>query len=196
MNGLAAIQRARIRITRLSEYAVEKRSTSASVPIGAQPPQASRLLVTLDGTTITTGTVTVAGSTNEVLSFTQNGFAASTRSFTGLSLITLAGISNGFISVKTISPSGQPICHEKEIHATLPVYFFATSGKIKMSPPGNAKDVKAEIIAGPYSDIKEKDFIYAVSGIDGFTHGVVSFVDGIRNFEGVTQTLQVEVQDA
>jgi len=51
------------------------------------------------------------------------------------------------------------------------------------------------MMVAPDKDVRENDIIYAVSGIMGLTIGIVSFVSGIFDFNGITHHIHCEVKN-
>jgi len=193
MSEFTEILQGRIRLKRLTSSLLDKKAVAASMTVDRQPLQACRLAIEVVGCTVLNGTISLAGSTTDSLNFSANGTQVNTKDFTNISGITVAGISNGFIQIKAVSKTGQPMNQEKEIYASLPVKFFPLSGRIRMMAPGQEKVAQYKFMAELDKDIQENDLIYALSGIAGLTRGQVSFVETFIDFDGITHHLEAEV---
>lgn len=193
MSEFSDILTGRLKLKRLTPNIVDKTATIASVTINRQPTQACRLAVEVEGATVATGSVAIAGSTTETLSFTANSVGVSTKDFSSISGITIAGISNGFITVRAVSKMGQPVNQEREVEASLPVRFYAINGKIRMIAAGQEKVAKYKFMCDYNKDVQENDIIYGISQVAGLTRGMVSFVENIFDLDGVTHHIEAEV---
>ncbi len=183
-----------IKLTRFIDHLVDKKAIASSISVDRQPLKSSRLSIEIDGCTVGTGVVTVDGSTTEVFNFTADDIKIGNKDFTSISSIAVSGISDGFIQIKAVSRTGQPIIQEKSIYDSLPVYFYAISGKIRMQASGQQKVAKYKFMADYDKDVKEKDLIYPISGAAGLTLGQISFVETIFDFDGITHHLEAEVE--
>jgi hypothetical protein len=193
MSEFTDILTASIQLKRLTDNVLDNKAVAASMSADRNPRASSRLAIEVAGCTIAAGSVTVAGSTNEVFSFTENGVRVGTKDFTSISGITVAGISDGFIQIRAVTKTGQPINQERTIYASLAVRFFALSGKIRMMATGQEKVAEYGLMAAPGMDIQENDIIYPVSGISGLTMGRVSFVEDLFDFDGSTTHIEAEI---
>lgn len=95
----------------------------------------------------------------------------------------------------SISPLGQQINTETEVYASMPVRFEAIKGGIRMMAAGQQKIAQYKFFADYDRDVRENDVFYSVSGIQGMTHGQVSFVDTIVDFAGASHHLECEVRE-
>ncbi len=89
---------------------------------------------------------------------------------------------------------GQPVNQETTIYSSLPVRFEAIKGSIRMMAAGQQKVAQYKIYAEAGKDIRENDFVYAISGIAGLTRARVSFVDQMFDFDGITHHLECELE--
>jgi len=193
---LLTILNGRANLKRFTANLVEKTATIAAVAVDRQPSKSCRILVEVVGATVLTGTVVLAGSTDETFNFGADGVTVGEKDFTSISTITVAGISNGFIEVRAVTKTGQPINQEKVIYSNVPVRFYPVkmSNVVKMMAAGQLDVARHKFMAGPdYPDIQVNDLIYAVSGIAGLTHGYVSFVEACMDFAGATDHYEAEV---
>lgn len=101
-------------------------------------------------------------------------------------LTRMAGIS--------ITDLGQTILQESTVYASLPVRFYAISGKVRMLAAGRQKVAQYKFMAGPDKDVQENDIMYALSGVAGITMGRVSFVETLMDFAGASHHIEAEIQ--
>lgn len=182
-------------LRRLTPNVVDKTASIASLAVNRQPAQSCRLAIDVEGATIATGSVAFAGSTNETINFTSNSVEVSAKDFTSISTITVAGISNGFITVRAVSKMGQPVNQEKTIDYDLPVRFFAKSGKIRMLAVGQENKIsRYSFMVSPDADIQENDILYAVSQVQ-LDKSQVNFVETIYDFDGITHHIEADVKE-
>lgn len=193
MSEFTDILTSSLKIKRLTAHLLDKVGVSASLSVDRQPQRACRLNVAVSGATIQSGLVNIAGSTNESFAFTENDIKIGIKDFTSISGIAVSGISDGFIEIKAVSRTGQPVNQEKEIYDSLAVRFFAISGRIRMQASGQEKIAKYKFMAAPDKVIQENDLIYAIAGIQGMTRGQVNFVEQIMDFDGATHHVEAEV---
>ena len=193
MSELTEILTARANITRLTDVLMDQIAIAASLSVDRQPDESCKIKVTLVGCTIGTGLVNIAGTTNEALTFSENGVGIGIKDFMNITGITTSGISDGFIEVKGVSKTGYPIDQEMTIHSNLPVRFYAQDGRIRMMKQGEEKIAKYTVMVAPDKIILGNDILYAVSGIDAMTRGQISFVEQIMDFEGLTQHTECEL---
>lgn len=193
MSEFNVILTGRLKLKRLTPNVVDKTASIASLAVSRQPAQSCRLAVEVEGATISTGSVAFAGSTNETINFTANSVEVSTKDFTSISTITVAGISNGFITVRAVSKMGQPVNQEKDIYASLPVRFYPMAGKIRMLAVGQEKAAKYKFMCDYDKDIQENDIFYGLSQVAGLTRGMITFVENIFDLDGVTHHIEAEV---
>jgi len=194
VSELTDILTGRLRLLRLTPNLVDKKATIATLVIDRQPAKAVRLSVFVEGATIATGNVSIAGSTTETLNFTVNDTKVSAKEFSSISGITLDGISNGFITVKAVSKLGQPVNQEKEVYSSLPVRFYAKNAKIRMMAVGQENQVsKYSFMAGPDKDIQENDIATAISQVS-LARSQISFVETLYDFDGATHHIEADVQ--
>ena len=179
-------------IKRETPLLLDKTLISASMSVDRQPLKSCRLGITVSGATITAGTISIAGTTDETFSFTANDIKIGEKDYENISGIAVDGISDGTVEIKAVTKTGQPINQEKIIHSNLPVYFYAINGKIKMMPAGKEKDVKYRFLTLPTKPIKENDIFYSVAGIQAMTCGRVDFVSEIIDLAGVTHHVECD----
>lgn len=183
----------RVDLMRLTADLLSKTAAAASLSATRQPQEACRLAVEVDGCTVAAGLVSVAGSTDETFSFTANGVVVGIKDFSSISGITIAGISDGFVNIRSVSKTGQPVNQEITIYSSLAVRFYPLSGKIRMMAAGQEKASLYKMMAAPDKVIKENDIMRAVSGIPGITYGQVSFVEEVIDFDGLTHHMEAEI---
>lgn len=183
----------RVDIKRATPDLLDKSVVAASMSATRQPAQAVRLAIEVDGCVVGTGLVSIAGSTTDAISFSANGTIVNQKDFTSISGITVAGISGGFITIRAVTRTGQPVIQEAAVHNSLPVRFYPLSGRIRMLAAGQTNVAKYKFMADPDKVIKNNDFMYAISGIPGITHGQVSFVEEVMDFDGLTHHVEAEV---
>lgn len=193
MSELTDILTGRANVNRLTDILLASQAILGSLSVDRQPPKECRIRVEIVGATILTGLVNIAGNTNETLSFSGNGIKIGEKNFTSISGITTSGISDGFIEVKAVSRTGQPVNQEIVIYSNLPVRFYAQDGRIRMMPQGQQKIAKYKAIVAPGTPVQERDLIYVVSGIQGLTRGVIAFVEEVMDFEGATHHYEPEI---
>ncbi|MBI4708242.1 MAG: hypothetical protein HY761_10030 [Candidatus Omnitrophica bacterium] len=193
MSEFTDILTAVVNIKRFTPYLLDNINVAASLSANRQPEKSCRLALEIDGCTVSTGLVTVSGNTIETFSFTNNGFKVGIKDFTSVSSILVSGISNGFIQVKAVSKTGQPVNQEKDIYNSLAVRFEALEGSIRMMAPGEQKKAEYKMYAAPDKILQENDLVYAVSGIVGITVGLISFVDTLMDFDGATDHIECEI---
>jgi len=182
-----------LNIKRETPLLLDNKLITASMSVNRQPDRSCRLGITISGATVTLGTISIAGTTDETFSFDDNETVIGIKDYSNISSITVAGISDGTIEIKAVTKTGQPINQEKVIHTNLPVYFFAVSGRVKMVPAGKEKVIKYKFITLPYKKVEENDIFYAVAGIRGMTCGRIDFVDEIIDLAGVTHHIEADV---
>ena len=195
IDELFDILNAVMNIKRETPLLLDNTLIAASMSLDRQPDRSCRLGITVSGATVALGTISIAGTTDETLSFDENETVIGEKDYSNVSSITVAGISDGTIEIKAVTKTGQPINQEKVVHTNLPVYFFSVSGRantsiIKMTPAGREKVVRYKFITLPYKKVEENDIFYAVAGVRGMTCGRVDFVDEIVDFDGVTHHIE------
>lgn len=193
MSELTDVLTGRLNLKRMTADLLDGVSVSDSMNVDRQPPKACRLVVDIEGATISTGLVNVAGSTTETFSFSENGPKIGIKDFTSISGVTISGISGGTIGIKAVTRTGQPINQETTVYSNMAVRFYAISGKIRMIAAGQEKAAKYKFMAAPDKVIKENDIFYAVSGVQGLTMGRVDFVEEVIDLDGVTHHIEAEV---
>lgn len=195
MTEFQDVLRGRANIKRLDSRLLDKAAVAASLSADRQPGKTTRLQIEVVGATVSSGLVNIAGSTNEAFSFSGNGVQVSTKDFTSISGVTLSGISDGFIEIKAVSRSGQPVNQEISIYNNIAVRFFADQGRVTMKPSGEERITKYKFMAEPDKIIKENDIFYALSGvIAGITRASVEFVEAPRDFDGATHHIECGVE--
>lgn len=193
MSELSDILTSRVKVARFTSALLDSVGVSGTMSLDRQPPRSCRLRIEIEGATVSGGLISVSGSTSEDFTFTANGIAIGSKDFSSVSAIAVSGISNGFIEIKAVSASGQPVNQEGEVYSSLPVRFYAISGKIRMMNPGQEKVAQYKIMCDQDKDIRENDMIYALSGISGLTMGQVSFVEPFYDFDGITHHFEAEI---
>jgi hypothetical protein len=193
MSELSDILTARVTVKRLTADLLDKVATGLTLTPDRQPPDTCRMALEASGCTISSGTVTITGSTVETLTVAANGVVVGQKDFSMVSGITVGGISDGYIRAWAVSKTGQPMTQERQVTASLAVRFYAVSARIRMLAVGKGKIAQHKIMAASGSDIKENDYIYALSGMSGLTRGLVSFVEDIYDFDGVTHHMEAEI---
>lgn len=98
-------------------------------------------------------------------------------------------------SSNSVDELGQPIHTETTVYASLPIRFYAKSGKIVMKPGGQERVARYMIMTAPGMDIRENDFMYALSGVTGLTIGVLEFVRQIYDFNGLSHHMEADVKE-
>jgi len=195
MSELTDILNASIDIKRMMDDLLDKASVVASMSLDRQPAEEVRLQIEIEGCTVGSGLVSFDGSTTEQVAFTEDGIDVSTKGFTNVSGITVAGISDGFITIRGVSKLGQNVNQEVSIYAGMSVMFYPLTGRareIRMMATGQ-KDISIyKFMAPPANIIKRNDLVYAVSGIQGLTRGQVEMVNEIVNLDGATHHVECE----
>ena len=151
----------------------------------------TRKLVISDGALGTT----VVTSTTETFSFDDNDAQVGSVLFSSIDGITTAGITNGFISIRAITPMGQPLNQEISVGTNVPVRFYTQNGRIRMKKPGQEEVSDYKIIAEPDLDLQNNDIAYVLSGAMGITFGQLDFVERFWDFEGVTHHTEAIFMD-
>jgi len=192
MSELSDILTGRVNIKRLSNVLLEKTLASASMTLTRQPAREVRIHVAVEGATVSTGSFTFAGSTTETLSFTANGEKITTKGYTNISGITVDGISNGFITMQALDKLGNPVNQEIAVHSALPVRFYALNGKIRMMAAGQTNTAKYKMMIAPDKLVEPNDLMYAISGVQGLTRGIIDFATEIMDFEGATHHIECD----
>lgn len=187
-----------VRISRFTANIVDKKATVSPLPVNRQPAQSCRLVVEISGMTITTGLISVAGTTDETFSFSDNGTLVGKKDFSTISGITVGGLAGGNIEVRAVSKTGQPVNQEVNVHTNIPARFFPMKSgarrQVKMMPAGQQKMGQYILMVEPSRDIQENDVMYAISGIPGrLTRGQVMFVEHVLDFDGITHHLECEI---
>jgi hypothetical protein len=183
----------RVSLSRLTPYVLDERALAASLDIDRQPARQCRLEVTVSGATYSAagGTVTIGA---EAFAFTEDATAIGTSDHAAIAgAVSIDGISDGFISVRAVSRTGQAVSREETIDADVPCRFYAQSGRIRMMKAGNSKVAEYKVMLEPDRDIREFDFISPVSNVYGIEKGQVSFVSHIMDFAGLTHHVEAEV---
>lgn len=194
MSELTDILAGRMQIKRFTANVVDKKAIVASISADRQPKASCRLVVEISGVAVAAGTVSVAGTTSESFSFSDNSAKVGAKDFSSISGVTVAGLTSGYVEIRAVTKTGQPLNQEKEIYASMPVRFYAIDRKqVRMIPPGQQKMAKYMFMAAPEKDVQENDLVYAISGVAGLTRGQVTFVETIFDFEGVTHHIEAEV---
>lgn len=195
MTEFQDVLQGRADIRRLTDNLLDKVSVADSLSADRQPEKSVRLEVVVSGATVSSGLVNIAGSDNETFNFSDNGTQIGSKNFTSISGITMSGIEDGFVEIKAITRTGQPVNQEASVYSNIPVRFFATSGKITMQASGEERITKYKFMAEPDKIIKENDIFYALSGIiAGITRASVEFVEAPRDFDGATHHIECEVK--
>lgn len=127
---------------------------------------------------------------SEILHFTDNGLKIGTVIFGNIGLITVAGISDGTISIRGLNDMGQTVLQIRSINDNLPVRFYSQAGRIKMQKPGQIEVAQWKIIAEPDANIVENDVLEVISGAVGFTQSTVIWKELIYDFAGVTHHME------
>ena len=195
MSEIDDILTGRVNVKTLTNDLLDSVAPAASMTVDRQPRASARIQVTITGATVGTGLVNIAGTTNETISFSENGEKVGEKDYTNISGITISGIEDGFIEIKAVSRMGQPINQEKTRHSSLPVRFYAIAKqrRIEMRAAGQEKVAEYAMIVAPDMKIAVNDRIYAVSGVFGLTLGQVSFVQEITDFDGLTHHTEAEL---
>jgi hypothetical protein len=193
MSELSDILQASVNIKRLSSVLMEKTAVAASMTLTRQPSREVRIHVAVEGATVSTGSFAFAGSTTETLAFTANGEKITTKGYTSVSGITVAGVSNGFITMRAMDKLGNPVNQEISIYSALPVRFYALNGKIRMIAAGQTNTAEYKMMIAPDKLVEASDLIYAVSGIQGLTRGIIDFATEIMDLDGVTHHIECDI---
>jgi len=193
MSELSDILQGSVNIKRLSGTLLNKTASAASMTLTRQPAREVRIHVAVEGATVSTGSMVFAGSTDETLSFTANGEKVTSKGFTSVTGITVSGISNGFITMKALDKLGNPVNQEIVIHSALPVRFYALNGKIRMQAAGQVNTAKYKMMIAPDKLVEPSDLMYAVSGVQGLTRGLIDFVTEIAGLDGATHHTECEI---
>ena len=198
MSDFTEILRQQLQVKRFTANIVDKKVIVSSISPDRQPKANCRLAVEIsEATAISSGLVSIEGTTVEELSFDANGVVVGVKDFDSVTGITVGGIIGGKIEIRAVTKTGQPINREYEVYASIPVRFYpmkaGTRMQVKMLPAGQQGAGEYKFMAEPNRDIRENDVVYAVSGIPGMTRGQVVFVNTLFDFEGVTHHIEAEV---
>jgi len=193
MSEISDILTGSVNIKRLSGTLLGKSASAASMTLTRQPAREVRIHVAVEGATVSTGSVVFAGSTDETLSFTTNGEKVTPKGFTSVTGITVAGISDGFITMRALDKLGNPVNQEAAVYSALPVRFYALNGKIRMQAAGQVNTAKYKMMIAPDKLVEPSDLVYAVSGVQGLTRGRIDFVTEIAALDGATHHIEAEI---
>ena len=193
MSELSDILTGSVNIKRLTNILLEKSASVAGMTPIRQPMEEVRIRAIVEGATVSTGSIVFAGSTTDTLAFTANGEQITSKGFTSVTGITVAGISNGFITLEALDKLGNPVNQEISIHSALPVRFYALSGKIRMMAAGQTDTAKYKMMVAPDKLIEPNDLMYAVSSIQGLTRGQIEFVTEIADLAGATHHIECDI---
>jgi hypothetical protein len=182
-----------VNIKRLTHVLLEKSASVAGMALTRQPTEEVRIRVIVEGATISTGSVVFEGSTTDTIAFTANGEKITSKGFTNVSGVTVAGISNGYITMEALDKLGNPVNQEIAVHSALPVRFYALDGKIRMIAAGQVDTAKYKIMIAPDKLVEQNDLMYAISGIQGLTRGQIDFVTEIIDMDGTTHHLEADI---
>lgn len=183
----------RLDVKHLTPFLLDETAAGTTHAFNRQPAKASRLEINVRGAAVAAGSAVVDGSTVETIAIDDNGSWVGEKDFTSLTTVVLSGITGGYVSVRAVTPTGQPINQEVVRHTSLPVRFYPMSGKIRMVAAGQKNVATYKFMAAPDKVIEANDLVYAVSGIPGITMGQVSFVEEIVDFDGATHHMEAEV---
>jgi len=198
MSNLTGVLTGRINLKRNTQFVLDSISPSSPITVDRQPVSSSRLVVSVAGATVSNGLVNISGNVNETIQFDNNKNMVGSQNFTSISGITLSGINGGLIKISTVNTLGEPMMQERLIESNLPVRFYPiNSSKLGMMrvKAGDERIAQYSMMVAPDKDVRENDIIYAVSGIMGLTIGIVSFVSGIFDFNGITHHIHCEVKN-
>jgi len=193
MSEFTNILHGSVNIKRLTNTLLEKSLSVAGMTLTRQPAEEVRIRAIVEGATVSTGSIVFAGSTTDTLAFTANGEQITSKGFTSVSGITVAGISNGFITLEALDKLGNPVNQEITIHSALPVRFYALNGRIRMITAGQTNTAKYKIMIAPDKMVEPNDLMYSISGIQGLTRGQIDFVQEVVDLDGVTHHTEAEV---
>jgi hypothetical protein len=186
-----------VRISRFTANVVDKKVMISSPAVDRQPAQSCRLAVEISGVTVTAGTISIAGTTTESFNFSENRVKVGLKDFSNISGISAVGLTSGYIEIRAVSKTGQPINQEINVHTNIPARFFPMKSgarrQVKMMPAGQQKMAQYVLLVEASRDIQENDVMYAISGIPGLTRGQVMFVEHILDFDGITHHIEAEI---
>ena len=195
MSDFEDILIARIDLKRLTPYILDGTTPMASMTPDRQPDKQCRLAIEIVGATISSGLVSVSGSTIETFGFTENETKVGERNWDSISGITLSGIDGGDISIQAVSRTGQNINREVSVYDDLSVRFYMKDGKTLMMTQGQERVAKYKLMFQEDKDIRENDLVYSISGMAGLTRGEISFVRTIYNFDGLVEHIEADLRD-
>ena len=195
MSEIDDILSGRVNVKTLTNLLLDNGAVAASLTVDRQPRVSSRIQVIIEGNTVGTGLVALSGTTDETISFSENGEQVGEKDYANISGIAVSGISDGFIEVRAITKTGQPINQEKTRHSNLPVRFYAMGKdkRIEMRRAGQTKIAEYKMIVAPDKTLAENDLVYAISGVVGLTRGQIGFVEEIVDFAGSTHHIECEL---
>lgn len=139
--------------------------------------------------------ISVFGTTSEAFNFSTNDVKFGSVNFTQIDGITISGITDGFISIRAINKVGQPVNQLILAASSVPVKFYRKKNRIRMEKAGQEKIGEYKLMAEPTLDIRENDLVYPLAGIVGVTVGMVTGVDKIFDFAGLTHHTEAEFMD-
>lgn len=185
-------------VYRPTDNVLDTTPVATSLTPDRNPPESSRLRVTLDHSVVASASVTIAGSTNETVSITNGnrGFET-TKFFTSISGITTGGITGGTIQVEALDRVGNPILQENLAMSALSVYFWHPMQRVgqgrEEKPSGDEELAKYRILTPGDAGIRVNDIVYAGAGIDGLTRGRIDLVEYHRDHDGNAHHIEAEI---
>lgn len=161
-----------------------------------QPEVPVRMEVLCDGCTIgANASITFLGTAPEVLVVPSSGFKRGVVDMTSVTGLSVSLIEDGFLTVKAINATGQPVTKLEEVSASVASRFFANSGRIRRKPQGELEIGDFQMMIEPDADVREGDIVTAIAGIEAGRIGRVVDVDRIFDFDGVTHHFEAVMEN-
>lgn len=145
------------------------------------------------GATVIEG-ITALAPTNETIPIPDNGEFVFSNDYSTITGLTFSGISDGFISLHAQTNLGEPIYQKVSVDSAAKVRFYEKAGRIKIEKEGTDRKAEYRVMFEPDSTIQDNDFLYFPAGLYGATHGVVSFVKKIKDFDGTYHHTEAKIQ--
>lgn len=153
--------------------------------------QESKLKVEISGANgLTLALVSIDGSTDETLTFTQNDFQITENEFTSVAQITVSGLTDGTLQVTGFHAGGQPVYYESAKNSNMPCFISELSAKEKMQLAGLDKPAEYRALFLQTESIAANDFLEPVSGIAGLTRAQIINPFYVFDFAGNTHHIE------
>ena len=176
---------------------LDKIAAGLTFSLNRQPAQAVRIGIELDGCTVQAGaSATITGDAgSEVVQLNDNARFLGALFFTNVSGITIGGVRDGFVDVKSLNSQGQPVNQDLVISASMRCRFFYHEGKLKVQPAGQMESGKIMLLMEPNADVVSGDIITSLYGLEQVTVGRAIHIDPIFDFDGLTHHVEAELNN-